>query len=75
MIDVPQEPVHGADHATLAVSERDVLDALPRALIVTDPSGRVAVWNQRAEALYGWDEDEVLGRSIIELLAPPAALA
>ena len=74
MVDVPQEPVHGADHASFAVRERDVLDALPRALIVTDPSGRVVIWNQQAEALYGWDEDDVLGRSIIELLAPPAAL-
>ena len=64
----------GTDHARSVVGERDVLDALPRAVVVTDASGRVLVWNSKAEVLYGWDEAEVLGRSIIELLAPTDAL-
>jgi PAS domain S-box-containing protein len=64
------ESVTGASHA---VCDREVLDCLPSAVIVTDPSGRVVLWNRRAEALYGWAEHEVLGRSIIDLLAPPDA--
>ncbi len=74
MVDLPQNREHSADHASVAVRPGDVLDALPRAVIVTDPSGRVLMWNRRAESLYGWDEDEVRGRSIIEVLAPPDAL-
>jgi len=56
------------------VIPRDVLDALPRAVIVTDPTGRIVMWNQKAEALYGWAEAEARGRFIIEILAPPDAL-
>ncbi len=69
----PRDGEHHED-ASGAVTERAVFDVLPSAVIVTDSSGRVLLWNRRAEALYGWAEHEVLGRSIIELLAPPDAL-
>ena len=74
MIDLPNDPEHRVDLGTNAVHEGDVLDALPRAVIVTDPTGRIVMWNQKAEALYGWAEAEARGRFIIEILAPPDAL-
>ena len=74
MADFPQDSQSSEYKVQLAVDERDVLDALPRAVIVTDPAGRIAMWNHRAEDLYGWAEDEVLGRSIIEILSPPESL-
>lgn len=52
-----------------------VIDALPRAVVVTDPLGRLVLWNAAAERLYGWSESEVLGRSILEVLAPVDDLA
>ncbi len=53
---------------TEALPLRTVIDSLPRAVVVTDPSSRVALWNLQAERLYGWTEDEAVGRSIVELL-------
>lgn len=53
------------------VPHRLIIDALPRAVVVTDPSGSILLWNDAAVAMYGWSEDEVLGRSVIEVLAPP----
>ena len=47
-----------------------VTDALLRAVVVTDSSGRLLLWNVAAEQLYGWTEGEVLGRSVLEVLAP-----
>ena len=47
-----------------------VLDALVRAVVVTDPDGQILLWNRSAEELYGWAEHEVLGRSILDVLAP-----
>ncbi|HLM17879.1 MAG TPA: PAS domain-containing protein, partial [Acidimicrobiia bacterium] len=47
-----------------------MIDALPRAIIVTTADGRIALWNRRAEELYGWSEQEVLGRSTIDVLVP-----
>ena len=53
------------------VSDRDVIDILPRAIVVTDSAGRISLWNREAERLYGWKETEVLGRSVLDILAPP----
>lgn len=52
------------------LSERAVIDALPRAIIVTTPDERIVLWNRSAEKLYGWKEAEVLGRSILDVLVP-----
>jgi PAS domain S-box-containing protein len=53
------------------VSDRAVIDALPRAVIVFDLEGRVLRWSGGAERLLGWAESEVVGRTVIELLVPP----
>ena len=57
------------------VSSRTVVDALSRAVVVTDSNGRITLWNRAAELLYGWAEAEVLGRSVLDVLAPPDQLA
>lgn len=41
------------------------------AIIVTDLTGRVTLWNDYASLLYGWSQDEALGRSIDELTVGP----
>ncbi len=54
--------------ALLKKSDRDkqALSALirysPLAIICLDKDGRVIVWNPAAEHIFGWKEDEVLGR-------------
>ena len=57
------------------LSERQVIDALPGAVVVTDPAGRIVLWSTAAEALYGWSEAEVVGRSVLEVLSPFGARA
>ena len=52
------------------VDTRAVIDSLPRAVVVSDPDGRILLWSQGAERLYGWEESEVLGRSVLELFLP-----
>ena len=34
-------------------------------------SGRIVFWNRFAERLYGWTEEEVRGRNIVDVLATP----
>ena len=51
-------------------SLHEVIDAVADAVIATDQNGRIVLWNQTAERLYGWSESEVIGHSIVELLAP-----
>lgn len=59
-----------SDRSPTNLDPRDVLDALPRAIIVTNPDGEIILWNRRAEELYGWCADEVLGRPIVDVLVP-----
>jgi PAS domain S-box-containing protein len=48
----------------------DVLDRVDLAVISTDANGIVTTWNARAAALYGWSEDEAIGRQIMDLTVP-----
>lgn len=46
----------------------DLLDALPVAVVLLDPSRRILGWNTAAEVLYGHPAGDVDGRSVLELL-------
>ena len=48
-----------------------VLDALPRAVIVSDVDGRIVAWNSRAEVTFGRSRAEALGRSVYDVVVPP----
>ncbi|MFI6921381.1 PAS domain S-box protein [Nonomuraea spiralis] len=57
--------------------EAVVLDRLPgsrrpasTAVIVADASGTIQSWNPQAEAMFGWDTDEAVGRSLTILMPP-----
>ncbi|HEY7916624.1 MAG TPA: EAL domain-containing protein [Acidimicrobiales bacterium] len=43
----------------------------PDAFLEVDSSGAIAEWNPRAEELFGWGRDEVIGRPVTETLMPP----
>ena len=44
------------------------------ATIISDPNGEMRIVNQRAEQLFGWNEDELRGRPV-EILIPEALRA
>lgn len=46
----------------------DLLELATEAIIVRDMSGALLFWNSGAEALYGWKRQEVLGKSVHQLL-------
>ncbi len=66
MANEPETPNGPAENSGL--SERAVVDSLPRAVIATAPDGRILLWNRQAETLYGWTEAEVVGRNIADVL-------
>jgi PAS domain S-box-containing protein len=39
-------------------------------VVVMDPRGLILDWNGRAETAFGWSRAEVLGRGLVEVLAP-----
>jgi PAS domain S-box-containing protein len=58
------------DLGEIALTDRAVIDALHRAVIVTNCDGEILLWNLAAAELYGWSEEEVLGRSIVDVVVP-----
>lgn len=53
-------------------SEDHLLDDFADALIaVTPDDGKIIFWNRGAESVFGYARQEVLGRSLVEVLVPP----
>ena len=55
------------EHFRLAV------EAAPSGMIMTDPQGRIVLVNRLAEALFGYDRQELIGRSVEVLGATEVA--
>ena len=49
---------------------RSVYETAPLALVIWDLECRVMGWNDRAEEIFGWSREEVLGRNFFEFLIP-----
>ena len=45
-----------------------MLETVGQAVIATDLQGQITYWNHAAEALYGWQADDVVGRDIAEII-------
>lgn len=57
----------------LRVSEeryRNIYTTAPLAFVLWDREMRITDWNQRAEELFGWSREEVVGRRFFEFLVP-----
>jgi PAS domain S-box-containing protein len=49
---------------------RLILDSAYDACVGMDAEGRIVAWNPRAEAIFGWQRSEVLGRLVAETIIP-----
>ncbi len=47
-----------------------VFDQVPTACVCYDREGRIVIFNAEAEKMYGFDEEEVIGRYVWETIAP-----
>lgn len=63
-----------ADEIAIKASERKLralAESAYDAIVMVDAKGRVSFWNDSAEHLFGYTEEEVLGQDIHPLVAPP----
>jgi phosphoserine phosphatase RsbU/P len=49
-------------------NQAEILSVITDAIIVVDTSFRIISWNARAEELYGWKEEQVLGKEAKDIL-------
>jgi PAS domain S-box-containing protein len=55
-------------------TEDSVLEAFETALsaaVVVDQTGFIVGWNSKAEELFGWTKEEMIGRSVVSTIVPP----
>lgn len=45
-----------------------ILNSVGQAVVATDPAGAITFWNEGARRLHGWRVEEILGRSILDLV-------
>lgn len=62
-----------AEHAlqASAMHLRSILSTVPDAMVVIDEHGAIVSFSAAAERLFGWREDEVLGRNVSCLMPSP----
>ena len=48
--------------------EKFLLNNIPDAIIITDEQIRIQLWNNEAEKIYVWKDEEVIGNNLEELL-------
>ena len=66
-------PERVGDPGAAAPDERAVLAAALEAYLAFDATGRVVAWNPAAETTFGYPREQACGRSVEELIVPPAA--
>jgi PAS domain S-box-containing protein len=50
--------------------QASLIDNVSDAIVSSDNDYRIISWNKAAEQMYGWREDEVIGKNVLELLKP-----
>lgn len=48
-----------------------IIDTALDAFVGVDAQGRITDWNPRAQEIFGWTREEVLGRTVSETIVPP----
>ena len=49
---------------------RMIMDAALDAIVSMNEDGLIVAWNPQAEVIFGWREDEVMGRSLADTIIP-----
>lgn len=50
--------------------QAQMLAVVNQAVVATDATGTINYWNAFAERLYGWTEEEAIGRRVVDLIIP-----
>jgi PAS domain S-box-containing protein len=59
------------ERASAEARFRAIVETSLDAVVTMDTEGRITGWNPQAEATFGWQEGDVLGRSLGEVIVPP----
>jgi len=64
-------PEAGADLARIEESLTEVFQTALLAAVMVDQTGYIVNWNSKAEELFGWTTEQMVGRSLVSTIVPP----
>ncbi len=70
-VELPYEKLEVAEEKILHTAEEkycNLFDNANDAIITTDIDGRITSWNKSAERIFGWTEQEVVGKDLFSLI-------
>jgi len=53
------------------LTNRLILNAALDAIVIINQDGLVTFWNPQAEKIFGWSENEIMGKQLSQLIVPP----
>jgi PAS domain S-box-containing protein len=68
MIDITEQALANGEIRRQKQYFESLVDVSPVAIVVMDPTERVTGWNPAAAELFGWSEEEAVGRQIDDLV-------
>ncbi len=66
--DVSERHSREAAQRELQARLRSVVGAASDGIVLADADGKIVLWNQSAQRLFGWSEEEALARNVCELM-------
>ncbi|MDP1745556.1 MAG: PAS domain S-box protein, partial [Bacteroidota bacterium] len=70
MMDVSQNYLLNQQLKESEKTFRQLIQNAPDAVIVIDNSSKILLWNPKAEAIFGWKMDEIIGENFVETIIP-----
>jgi PAS domain S-box-containing protein len=72
ILDISERKNAEKEIRSLEETRKLIMNSALDAIVGMDPAGHIIVWTPRAEQIFGWKEEEVLGRTIAETIVPPS---
>ncbi|MCE9539289.1 MAG: PAS domain S-box protein [Bacteroidetes bacterium] len=70
MMDVSQNYLLNQQLKESEKTFRQLIQNAPDAIIVNDENNNILLWNPKAEAIFGWTADEIIGKTLVETIIP-----
>lgn len=70
MMDVSQNYLLNQQLKESEKTFRQLIQNAPDAVIVIDKNSKILLWNPKAEAIFGWKMDEIIGKTLVETIIP-----
>ncbi len=70
MLDISERQKAREEIRALEETHRLIINSALDAIVGMDVEGKITIWTPQAEAIFGWKEEEVIGKLVAETIVP-----